>query len=64
MALVELERFNSRIEADVAHGCLEAAGVESFVFPGDRGEFGSIRIMTDESDYDEAVRVLREAQRR
>jgi hypothetical protein len=61
MALVELERFNSRMEAELAHGYLHAAGIDTVVFSGDRG-FGTHRLMVEAIELEQAIKALRQTQ--
>lgn len=61
MALVELHRFYSPIEAELARVRLATDGVESFIFDAMTlyvGVATGIRLMVDEDDKDEALRLL------
>lgn len=64
MSLVELARYPTRVEADLARLELESHGIPSVLFDeglnnifGGAGLIG-VRLMLDEEDRDEAVRIL------
>ncbi len=56
MALVEAARFYTRIEADIARGALEAAGIEGILFDAEMNWGGAdlgvvpVRLMVLEED--------------
>ena len=64
MSLVELSRFGSRIDADLARLLLEDEGIGAIIFDGQvnnfYGGFGLIpvRLMVLEQDFDEARALL------
>ena len=64
MSLVELGRFPTRVEADVARLALESHGVEALLFDTETNNFFgggglvAVRLMVDESDLSEARRLL------
>ncbi|HEU0283712.1 MAG TPA: DUF2007 domain-containing protein [Sphingomicrobium sp.] len=63
MSLVELARFDNRIEAELARLNLEAAGIASVLFDAEMSSFGwgpmmPIRLMVIEEDVAEARRLL------
>lgn len=61
MALVELHRFYSQIEAELAASWLESEGIETMLFDGATPYAMiamGIRLMVDEDDKEEALRLL------
>lgn len=65
MALVELTRFQNRIEAELARLHLESEGVEAVLFDTEinyfyGGLFMPIRLMVLDEDQDPAGRLLAE----
>jgi hypothetical protein len=63
MSLVELERFYTPVEADLARLRLAAAGIESIVFDSSAHYVSAVtgvRLMVDEADEAGARRVLEE----
>ena len=63
MSLVELERFQTPVEADLARLRLEAAGIMSVVFDSDTlyaSVATGVRLMVDEEDEARARRLLDE----
>ena len=63
--LVEAERYNSRIEADIARLYLESEGVDSVLFDAEinssyGGLFMPVRLMVLDKDVDRARRLLAE----
>ena len=63
MSLVELARFDNRVEADLARLNLEAEGIEAVLFDADMHSFGwgpimPIRLMVLEEDLVDARRLL------
>jgi hypothetical protein len=65
MALVELTRFDTRIEAELAKLLLTAEGVDAILFDAEMNSFGwgpmmPVRLMVLEEDRDLAERLLAE----
>jgi len=63
MSLVELERFYSQVEAELARLRLEAAGIESVIFDSSAHYVSAVtgvRLMVDEYDESRARRMLKE----
>ena len=65
MALVELARFDSRIEADLARLRLLSEGVEAILFDAEMNSFGwgpmmPVRLMVLDEDRDLAEQLLAE----
>lgn len=63
MSLVELERFQTPVEADLARLRLEAAGIMSIVFDSDTlyaSVATGVRLMVDAEDEARARRLLDE----
>jgi hypothetical protein len=63
VSLVELVRFNNRIEAELARLNLEAEGIDVVLFDAEMSSFGwgpmmPIRLMVLDEDLDEARRLL------
>lgn len=63
MNIVELARFDNRVEADLARLNLEAEGIEAVLFDADMHSFGwgpimPIRLMVLEEDLADARRLL------
>lgn len=62
MSLVELARFQTRVEADLARLLLEAEGFDAILFDTGMnyvlGPFTPVRLMVLEEDFDAAARVL------
>lgn len=63
MSLVELVRFDNRVEADLARLNLEVEGIEAVLFDADMHSFGwgpimPIRLMVLEEDLADARRLL------
>jgi hypothetical protein len=63
MSLVELVRFDNRVEADLARLNLEVEGIEAVLFDADMHSFGwgpimPIRLMVLEEDLEDARRLL------
>jgi len=63
MSLVELVRFDNRVEADLARLNLESEGIEAVLFDADMHSFGwgpimPIRLMVLEEDLADARRLL------
>ena len=64
MALVELARFSTKVEADLARLLLEAEGYDAILFDQGMnyvlGPFTPVRLMVAEQDFAEAAAVLAE----
>jgi hypothetical protein len=63
MALVELARFNNRIEADLARLNLGSEGIEAVLFDAEMNSYGwgpmmPVRLMVLQEDLDEARDLL------
>ena len=64
MSLVELARYGTRVEADLARMALDAEGIETVIFDAEaNGFFGgggliSVRLMVLDDDYQDAVAIL------
>jgi hypothetical protein len=63
MSLVELARFDNRIEAELARLNLQADGIDGVLFDAEMSSFGwgpmmPIRLMVLEEDLSEARRLL------
>ena len=63
MSLVELARFDNRIEAELARLNLEAEGIDAILFDTDMHSFGwgplmPIRLMVLDEDFADAQRLL------
>jgi hypothetical protein len=63
MSLVELARFDNRIEAELARLNLEADGIDAVLFDAEMNSYGwgpmmPIRLMVIEEDLAEARRLL------
>ena len=66
MALVEVARFYTRIEAEIARGALDAADIHAVLFDAEMNWGGMdlgvvpVRLMVLDEDLDEARAVLAE----
>lgn len=65
MSLVELARFQTRVEADLARMKLESEGVDAVLFDAETSSVGwgpimPVRLMVLDEDRAEAERLLRE----
>jgi len=66
VSLVELARFGTRVEADLARLALEAEGIDAVIFDAETNSFFggggliSVRLMVLEQDFDEAIALLSE----
>ena len=64
MSLVELARFGTKVEADLARMELESHGIPAMIFDaGLNSMFGgsgmiAVRLMVDDEDRDEAAAIL------
>ena len=69
MSLVELARYGTRVEADLARLALEAEGIDAVIFDAETNSFFggggliSVRLMVLEEDVDEATTLLSDAGR-
>ena len=68
MALVELGRFPSGVEAEIIRGRLQADGIKAVSFDSGMdiaesvGIMIPVRLMVDEADLEAALAVIREAE--
>jgi len=66
VSLVELARFGTRVEADLARLALEAEGIDALVFDAEANSFFggggliSVRLMVLEEDFNIAAAILAE----
>jgi hypothetical protein len=66
VSLVELARFGTRVEADLARLALEADGIEAVIFDAETNSFFGgggligVRLMVLDEDLAEAAAILRE----
>jgi len=66
VSLVELARFGTRVEADLARLALDAEGIEAVIFDAEANSFFggggliSVRLMVLEEELDEAAVILAE----
>jgi len=66
MSLVELARYGTRVEADLARLALEAEGLDAVIFDAEANSFFggggliSVRLMVLEEDFDAAAAILAE----
>jgi hypothetical protein len=64
LSLVELARFATRVEADLARLALEAEGIDAILFDTEANSFfgggglAAVRLMVLEEDRDDALDVL------
>jgi len=62
MALVEIARFATKIEADLARLLIEAEGMDAVLFDGELnyafGSFMPVRLMVLDEDAQEALKLL------
>jgi len=63
MALVELARFNNRIEADLARLYLESEGIDAILFDAEMNSYGwgpmmPVRLMVLDEDRLDAEQLL------
>ena len=65
MSLVELARYGTRVEADLARLALDAEGVDAIIFDAEANSFFGgggligVRLMVLEEDLDEAAEILK-----
>ena len=66
MSLVELARYGTRVEADLARIALEAAGIDALIFDAEANSFFggggliSVRLMVLDEDLADATAILAE----
>ena len=66
MSLVELARYGTRVEADLACLALEAEGIDALIFDAEANSFFggggliSVRLMVLDEDLDDATAILAE----
>ena len=66
MSLVELARYSTRVEADLARLALGAEGIEAVIFDAEANSFFggggliAVRLMVLDEDLDQAAAILRE----
>jgi len=66
VSLVELARYGTRVEADLARIALAAAGIDALIFDAEANSFFggggliSVRLMVLDEDLDEASAILTE----
>jgi hypothetical protein len=64
MSLVELARYGTRVEADLARLALDAEGIEAVIFDAEANSFFGgggligVRLMVLEEELDEAATIL------
>jgi hypothetical protein len=64
MSLVELARYGTRVEADLARLALDAEGIDAVIFDAEANSFFGgggligVRLMVLEEEFDEAAAVL------
>ena len=64
MSLVELARYGTRVEADLARLALEAEGIDAVIFDAEANSFFGgggligVRLMVLEEELDEAAAIL------
>ena len=64
MSLVELARYGTRVEADLARLALDAEGIEAVIFDAETNSFFGggglvgVRLMVLEEERDEAAAIL------
>ncbi len=65
MSLVELARYSTRIEADLARLALEAEGIDAVIFDAEANSFFGgggligVRLMVLDEELDEAAAILK-----
>ena len=65
MSLVELARYGTRVEADLARLALDAEGIEAVIFDAEANSFFGgggligVRLMVIEEDFDDAAEILK-----
>ena len=64
MSLVELARYGTRVEAELARLTLDAEGIEAVIFDTEANSFFGgggligVRLMVLDQEYDEAAAIL------
>ncbi|HEU0311268.1 MAG TPA: DUF2007 domain-containing protein [Sphingomicrobium sp.] len=64
MSLVELARYGTRVEADLARLALDAEGIDAVIFDAEANSFFGgggligVRLMVLEEEYDQAAEIL------
>jgi hypothetical protein len=64
VSLVELARYGTRVEADLARLALDAEGIEAVIFDSEANSFFGggglicVRLMVLEEEYDQATSIL------
>ena len=64
MSLIELRRFATRVEADLARLALESEGIDAVIFDAEANSFFGgggligVRLMVLEEELDEAAEIL------
>ncbi|HEU4499415.1 MAG TPA: DUF2007 domain-containing protein [Sphingomicrobium sp.] len=64
MSLVELARYATRVEADLARLALEAEGIDAVIFDAETNSFFGgggligVRLMVLDEEFDEAAAIL------
>ena len=64
MSLVELTRYGTRVEADLARLALDAEGIDSVIFDSETNSFFggggliSVRLMVPEEEFGAAAAIL------
>ena len=64
MSLIELARFGTRVEADLARLALDAEGIDAVIFDAEANSFFGgggligVRLMVLDEDFDDAVAIL------
>ena len=63
MSLVELARYGTRVEADLARIALDADGIDAVIFDAEANSFFGggligVRLMVLDEDLDEAITLL------
>jgi hypothetical protein len=65
LSLVELARYGTRVEADLARLALDAEGIDAVIFDAEANSFFGgggligVRLMVIEEDLDEAAKILK-----
>ena len=65
MSLVELARYGTRVEADLARIALDAEGIDAIIFDAEANSFFGgggligVRLMVLDEEFDDAVAILR-----
>ncbi|HEU4498472.1 MAG TPA: DUF2007 domain-containing protein [Sphingomicrobium sp.] len=65
MSLVELARYGTRVEADLARLALDAEGIEAVIFDAEANSFFGggglvgVRLMVLDDEYEEAAAILK-----